>query len=63
MSAQLYCGIGGNVLTNVDVWEPAAQLKAAFQNEEFQDLTLYPDGTVAYPHLERKIAAPGVCVA
>jgi heme-degrading monooxygenase HmoA len=64
ISAQLYRGIGSNVLTNVAVWESAAQLKAAFQSKEFQDLlALYPDGTVAYPHLERKIAVPGVCVA
>jgi heme-degrading monooxygenase HmoA len=64
ISAQLYRGIGSNVLTNVAVWESAAQLRAAFQSKEFQELlTLYPDGTVAYPHLERKIAVPGVCVA
>jgi heme-degrading monooxygenase HmoA len=64
ISAQLYRGIGSNVLTNVAVWESAAQLRAAFQSKEFQDLlALYPDGTVAYPHLERKIAVPGVCVA
>jgi heme-degrading monooxygenase HmoA len=64
ISAQLYRGIGSNVLTNVAVWESAAQLKAAFQSKDFQDLlALYPDGTVAYPHLERKIAVPGVCVA
>lgn len=64
ISAQLYRGIGNNVLTNVAVWESAAQLKAAFQSTEFQDLlALYPDGTVAYPHLERKIAVPGVCGA
>jgi heme-degrading monooxygenase HmoA len=64
ISAQLYRGIGSNVLTNVAVWESAAQLRAAFQSKEFQDLlALYPDGTVTYPHLERKIAVPGVCVA
>jgi hypothetical protein len=64
ISAQLYRGIGSNVLTNVAVWESAAQLRAAFQSKEFQELlALYPDGTVAYPHLERKIAVPGVCVA
>lgn len=64
ISAQLYHGVGSRVLTNVSMWESAAQLKAAFQSKEFQDiLPLYPDGTVCYPQLERKIAVPGVCGA
>lgn len=64
ISAQLYHGVGSNVLTNISVWESAARLKAAFQSKEFQDiLSLYPDGTVCYPQLERKIAVPGICEA
>ena len=64
VSAQLYCGVGSNVVTNVAVWESAAQLRAAFQSKAFQDiLALYPDGTVCYAHLQRRIAVPNVCVA
>jgi heme-degrading monooxygenase HmoA len=64
VSAQLYGGVGSNVLTTVAVWESAAHLKAAFYSKAFQDLlAAYPDGTVAYPHLERRIAVPNVCVA
>lgn len=64
VSAQLYNGIGSNVVTTVAVWESVDQLKAAFYSKAFQDLlAMYPDGTVAYPHLERKIAVPNVCVA
>jgi hypothetical protein len=37
ISAQLYRGIGSNVLTNVAAWESAAQLRAAFQSKEFQE--------------------------
>ena len=64
VSTQLYHGLGNHVLTNVSAWESAAQLKSAFQSKEFQDiLPLYPDGTVCYPQLERKIAVPGICEA
>jgi heme-degrading monooxygenase HmoA len=64
ISTQLYHGVGGHVLTNVSAWESAARLKAAFQSTEFQEiLPLYPDGTVCYPQLERKIAVPGICAA
>lgn len=64
ISTQLYHGVGSHVLTNVSAWESAAQLKTAFQSKAFQDiLPLYPDGTVCYPQLERKIAVPGVCGA
>jgi antibiotic biosynthesis monooxygenase len=64
VSSQLYRGIGSRVLTNVSGWESAAQLKKAFQSKEFQDiLPLYPDGTVCYPQVERKIAVPGICAA
>jgi hypothetical protein len=64
VSSQLYHGLGSRVLTNVSAWESAAQLKKAFQSKEFQDiLPLYPDGTVCYPQLARKIAVSGICAA
>ncbi|WP_030599232.1 antibiotic biosynthesis monooxygenase family protein [Streptomyces fulvoviolaceus] len=65
ISAQLHRGIGGShILTNVAVWETLTSLKNAFMQEEFQKtLTLYPDGSLAYPILVRKVAVAGVCVA
>jgi hypothetical protein len=64
ISTQLYHGVGSRVLTNVSAWESAARLRKAFQSKEFQDiLPLYPDGTLCYPQLERKIAVPGICEA
>ena len=65
ISAQLYRGVGDSkVVTNVAVWESAADLKNAFMSREFQELLpLYPDGSVAYPVLTHQAAIPGVCVA
>ncbi|MFG2592328.1 antibiotic biosynthesis monooxygenase family protein [Streptomyces sp. NPDC048438] len=65
ISAQLYRGIGdSHILTNVAVWETLTSLKNAFLLEEFQNtLTLYPDSSLSYPILVRKVAVPGVCVA
>lgn len=65
ISAQLYAGEGETrVLTNVAVWESAADLLAAFLSPEFQALLPgYPDGSTAYPTLMRKLAVEGICVA
>jgi quinol monooxygenase YgiN len=65
ISAQLHRGVGASaVLTNVAVWESAAALLAAFNNDEFQrTLAQYPDGAVAYPVVVRPRAVPGICVA
>ncbi|MET9491095.1 antibiotic biosynthesis monooxygenase [Nocardia sp. NPDC006630] len=64
ISAQLYRGTAGSrVLTNVAVWESASALNAAFLGPEFQQLLpSYPDGSVAYPHLVRPVAVPGICI-
>jgi quinol monooxygenase YgiN len=64
ISAQLHRGIGDSrVLVNIAVWEGTAHLRAAFFNPEFQrHMERYPDGTVATPHILRKVAVPGICV-
>ncbi len=64
ISAQLHRGIGNSrVLVNIAVWEGTAHLRAAFFNPEFQcHMERYPDGTVATPHVLRKVAVEGICV-
>jgi hypothetical protein len=48
---------------NIAVWEGTAQLRAAFFDPEFQrHMERYPDGTVATPHILRKVAVEGICV-
>ncbi|MFB2587044.1 antibiotic biosynthesis monooxygenase family protein [Herbiconiux liukaitaii] len=65
ISAQLYSAEGGaQVLTNVAVWESAQDLLKAFLSPDFQALLpTYPDGTIAYPTLMRKVAVENICVA
>ncbi|SEF04335.1 Heme-degrading monooxygenase HmoA [Streptomyces sp. 3213] len=65
ISTQLHRSIGDSrVLTNVAVRESLTALRNAFSSEEFQSLLpLYPDGSIAYPVVVRKVAVPGVCVA
>jgi heme-degrading monooxygenase HmoA len=64
-SAQLHRGTAGSTtLVNVAVWESAAALRKAFMNPEFQArVSEYPDGTIASPHLFRKVSVPGICDA
>jgi hypothetical protein len=52
LAVQLYRGVGGGQLfTNVAVWESTGALRAAFHTPEFaRHLQRYPAGTVAYPH-------------
>lgn len=65
ISAQLHRGIAGSgVFLNYAVWESTAHFRAAFTNPEFQArLSHYPSSAIASPHLFRKIAVPGICVA
>lgn len=65
ISAQLYRGTGSSrVLVNVAVWESARALSEAFHSNEFQStLGLFPDGTVAHPHLVQPMAVAGLCTA
>ena len=65
ISTQLHRAIGGSsAFLNYAVWESTEHFKAAFSNPEFQAmLGQYPASATASPHLFRKIAVPGICVA
>jgi heme-degrading monooxygenase HmoA len=65
ISTQLYRGIAGSgVFLNYAVWESAAHFRTAFTNPEFQaKLVNYPSSVTASPHLFRKVAVSGVCLA
>lgn len=65
ISTQLHKGIGeSGTFINYAVWESAAQFKAAVNvvmNPQDR-MSAYPPGTVASPHLFKKVAVPGICV-
>ena len=65
ISAQLHRGIAGSgTFLNYAVWESVSTFRAAFTNPIFQaKLRDYPDGTTGSPHLFRKLAVDGVCIA
>ena len=65
ISTQLHKGIAGSsTYINYAVWESVDAFRNAFMNPEFQShMGNYPEGTVASPHLFKKIAVPGHCVA
>ena len=65
ISTQLHKGIAGSsTYINYAVWESVEAFRNAFMNPEFQSsLVNYPESTVASPHLFKKIAVPGHCVA
>jgi heme-degrading monooxygenase HmoA len=65
ISAQLHEGLAGKAAyLNYAVWESLESFRAAFANPEFQrKLAAYPDSVVAAPHLFRKLAVAGVCLA
>jgi heme-degrading monooxygenase HmoA len=65
ISAQLHRGIAGSsVFLNYAVWESVEQFRAAFTGHEFQArLAAYPASATVSPHLFRKLAVPGICVA
>lgn len=65
ISTQLHQGIAGSgTFLNYAVWESVAQFRSAFADPEFRArLTDYPAGATASPHLFRRIAVPGICVA
>ena len=62
---QLYSGIAGSsVFLNYAVWESTDHFKAAFTSPAFQSkLSQYPSSAEASPHLFRKLAVSGICVA
>jgi heme-degrading monooxygenase HmoA len=65
ISTQLHRGIGGSATyLNYAVWESVSAFRAAFGNPTFlPKLQHYPDGTTGSPHLFRKTAVEGLCVA
>jgi heme-degrading monooxygenase HmoA len=65
ISTQLHRGIGGSATyLNYAVWESVGAFRAAFGNPTFQSkLQHYPDGATGSPHLFRKMAVEGLCIA
>ena len=65
ISTQLHKAIGGSgTFVNYAIWESVESFRAAFMNPEFQKrIADYPESAVASPHLFKKIAVPGHCVA
>ena len=65
ISTQLHKGTAGSsTFLNYAVWESASAFRAAFSNPEFQSRTgQYPNSAVASPHLFKKLAVAGHCVA
>lgn len=65
ISTQLHQGIGGSsTFINYAVWESVESFRNAFSNPEFQSrIADYPSSAVASPHLFKKLAVPGHCVA
>jgi heme-degrading monooxygenase HmoA len=65
ISTQLHRGIGGSATyLNYAVWQSVGAFRAAFTNPVFQSkLQHYPDGSTGSPHLFRKMAVDGLCVA
>jgi heme-degrading monooxygenase HmoA len=65
ISTQLHRGIAGSgTYLNYAVWESVGAFKAAFGNPIFHaKLQHYPEGATGSPHLFRKMAVEGLCVA
>lgn len=65
ISTQLHKGIAGSsTFINYAIWESVASFRAAFSNPEFQSrIGEYPESAVASPHLFKKMAVTGHCVA
>jgi heme-degrading monooxygenase HmoA len=65
ISTQLHRALGESpTYLNYAIWEATADFRAAFAHPEFRaKLSAYPSSAVASPHLFRKVAVPGVCVA
>jgi len=65
ISTQLHRAIGDSpTYLNYAVWQTTADFRAAFTHPEFRaKITAYPASAVASPHLFRKVAVPGICVA
>ncbi|KVL09872.1 antibiotic biosynthesis monooxygenase family protein [Burkholderia ubonensis] len=65
ISTQLHRAVGERpTYLNYAVWESTADFRAAFTDPAFRaKLSAYPASAVASPHLFRKVAVEGICVA
>lgn len=65
ISTQLHKAIGGSTsFINYAVWESVESFRNAFTHPEFQKrISDYPKSAVASPHLFKKVAVTGHCVA
>ncbi|MHB0767378.1 antibiotic biosynthesis monooxygenase family protein [Bradyrhizobium sp. 5.13L] len=65
IATQLHRAIGESpTYLNYAIWESTAHFRAAFKHPEFRSkISAYPSTAVASPHLFRKVAVPGICVA
>ena len=65
ISTQLHKAIGGSTTyINYAIWESVESFRNAFSNPEFQNrIGGYPESAVAAPHLFKKLAVKGHCVA
>jgi heme-degrading monooxygenase HmoA len=65
ISTQLHRGIADSgVFLKYAVWESPEHFRQAVTNPEFRaKLGQYPSNAVNSPHLFRKVAVPGICVA
>jgi len=65
ISTQLHRALGESpTYLNYAVWESTAHFRAAFTHPAFlEKIATYPASAVASPHLFRKVAVRGICVA
>jgi len=65
ISTQLHKGIAGSsTFMNYAIWESVESFRAAFSSPEFQGrIADYPESAISSPHLFKKVAVPGHCVA
>ncbi len=65
ISTQMHKAIGGSgTYMNYAIWESLESFRNAFTNPEFQKrIGAYPDSAVISPHLFKKLAVDGHCVA
>lgn len=65
ISTQLHRAIGDSpAYLNYAVWDSTGDFRAAFTQPEFRTkIAAYPASAIASPHLFRKVAVPGICVA
>ncbi len=65
ISTQMHKAIGGSgTYVNYAIWESVESFRNAFMQPEFQKrIAAYPESAIASPHLFKKLAVAGHCVA